>query len=206
MRKLSRCPACKKRAHSKPFERRIPVPPFTKNAIISTFIELLNKTPLDKITVKDIVDGCGVNRNTFYYYYKDIYALLDDIFRTETQKVIDQNADYESWQDGFLQATKFARENRKAVYHVYNSLSREKLENYLYEITENVMMRFINAKMPDNSVSEEDKRFLSDFYKYALVGMMLNWISHGMKEDADIVIPKLVKLCNGSIRLLFPDT
>lgn len=181
------------------------MPQFTKKAIVSTFIELLNKMPLEKITVKDIVDRCEINRNTFYYYYKDIYALLDDIFRSETQKVIDANADYDSWQEGFLQATKFARDNRKAIYHVYNSLSREKLENYLYEITESVTMRFISGKTEGHPVTEEDKRFLSDFYKYALVGMMLDWISKGMKEDADIVIPKLVKLCDGSIRLLFTD-
>ena len=40
---------------------------FTKRAIMETFIKLLGEHPLDKITVKDIVEECGVNRNTFYY-------------------------------------------------------------------------------------------------------------------------------------------
>ena len=47
----------------------------TKKAIMASFVRLVNKTPLDKITVKDIVEDCGVNRNTFYYYFQDIYAL-----------------------------------------------------------------------------------------------------------------------------------
>ena len=57
----------------------------TRKAIVQSFIKLLNEMPLDKITVKDIVDDCGVNRGTFYYYYQDVYALLEEIFATETQ-------------------------------------------------------------------------------------------------------------------------
>ena len=45
------------------------MPTFTKNAIRETFIELLKKKFIDKITVKDIVEECGINRNTFYYYF-----------------------------------------------------------------------------------------------------------------------------------------
>ena len=39
----------------------------TKDAIAAAFFELLTERSLSKITVKDIVDRCGINRNTFYY-------------------------------------------------------------------------------------------------------------------------------------------
>lgn len=52
---------------------------FTKKEIKNIFIKLLNQKPLNKISVKALVDGCGVSRNTFYYYYEDITALLEDI-------------------------------------------------------------------------------------------------------------------------------
>lgn len=45
---------------------------FTKRAIRDSFVKLLNERPLSQITVKDIVDDCGVNRNTFYYHFRDI--------------------------------------------------------------------------------------------------------------------------------------
>lgn len=45
---------------------------FTKEIIAKTFTELLDEKPMSKITVKDIVERCGVNRNTFYYHFKDI--------------------------------------------------------------------------------------------------------------------------------------
>ena len=51
----------------------------TKNVIRKGFIELLEQRSLDKISVVDIAEHCGINRNTFYYYYCDIYALIREI-------------------------------------------------------------------------------------------------------------------------------
>ena len=58
---------------------------FTKKAILDSFVELISERPFDKITVKDIVTRCGVNRNTFYYYFEDVYALVDELFQVETK-------------------------------------------------------------------------------------------------------------------------
>lgn len=63
----------------------------TRKAIKGSFIKLLNEYPLSKITIKDIVEDCGVSRNTFYYHYQDIFELLEDIFEEEIAKVIEKN-------------------------------------------------------------------------------------------------------------------
>ena len=39
---------------------------FTRKAIMEAFLGLLEERPLSKITVKDIVEACGINRNPFY--------------------------------------------------------------------------------------------------------------------------------------------
>ena len=51
----------------------------TKKRIMDGFLELLEQRPLDKISVVDIADHCGINRNTFYYYYCDVYALIREL-------------------------------------------------------------------------------------------------------------------------------
>ncbi|MDY4491271.1 MAG: TetR/AcrR family transcriptional regulator, partial [Candidatus Faecousia sp.] len=51
---------------------------FTKKAIRDSFVKLLNEKPISQITVKDIVEDCGVNRNTFYYYYQDLPQLMEN--------------------------------------------------------------------------------------------------------------------------------
>lgn len=57
----------------------------TKNAIRRSFIELLAERPFDKISVRDIAERSEVTRNTFYYYYTDIYALAEDVFESEIE-------------------------------------------------------------------------------------------------------------------------
>ena len=52
---------------------------FTKKAIRDSFVKLLNEKSLSQITIRDIVDDCGVNRNTFYYYYQDLPQLMESI-------------------------------------------------------------------------------------------------------------------------------
>ena len=62
--------------------------PITKRAITESFRALLADKPLDKITVRDIVEDCGLTRNTFYYHYEDIYDLLSDVLESEIERAL----------------------------------------------------------------------------------------------------------------------
>ena len=126
---------------------------FTKKAIVETFLELLKEHSLDKITVKDIVEKCGINRNTFYYYYQDIYDLIDDVFDIETKKVLEDEKQYESWYEELLRVALFVVENRPAILHIYDSKSRDVLEKYLFAICDKLIRNF--EKMPKNQAECE---------------------------------------------------
>lgn len=117
---------------------------FTSKAIEESFIRLLNERPLDKITIKDIVDDCGISRNTFYYHFQDITALLEHILNADVERVLSQHLDMDSWEDGFISAARFALENKRLVYHIYNSVSRERVERYLYSIAGEVMRLYVS--------------------------------------------------------------
>ena len=67
-----------------------PVTSLTKRAIRASFLKLLNERPLNKITVKDIVEDCGINRNSFYYHYPDIPALAEEIVRDEAARIVQE--------------------------------------------------------------------------------------------------------------------
>jgi probable dihydroxyacetone kinase regulator len=172
----------------------------TKKAIVEAFVELLNETSFDKISVVDIAGRCGINRNTFYYHYPDIYALVDELFRTETQKIVELNENYDSWQEGFLQAVRFARANKKAIYHIYNSINRDRLEKYLYDVTLNSITAFVNKHAEDLYVSEKDVNALSVFYTAALIGLVKNWLQDSMRMDLEDYIDEMGRLLDGNIR------
>ena len=67
----------------------------TKKALAQSLKNLLLKKPLNKITINDIADDCGINRMTFYYHFKDKYDLVNWIFYSEFMPVI-QCKEYES--------------------------------------------------------------------------------------------------------------
>ena len=173
----------------------------TKKAIKQSFIKLLNERPFDKITIKDIVEDCGVNRNTFYYYYQDIYQLLRDIFDSETMELSENRVEYDSWEDGIIAAAHFAMKNKRLIYHVYNSISREELERYLYAASELIMVEYIKKKANGMNVSEEDIELICLFYKHAVVGIMVDWLQHGMKREPDDIIKRLGRLMDGNIEI-----
>ena len=174
---------------------------YTKKNIREEFIKILNERPLNKITVKDIASACEINRNTFYYYYTDVYALLSELFQTELQTVIDEYNDTFSWEESFIVATKFALENKIAINHVYNSIQREELEDYIYNVSGHVMNRYVEKLSDGISASSGDKKLISSFYQCALTEMVLRWIASGMKEDPDTIVRRIGQLFDGHIAL-----
>lgn len=179
---------------------------FTRKAIIDSFIKLLNKYPLNKISIKDIVDDCGINRSTFYYYYEDIFALLNEVLEIETQKALQLSECDFSWKEGFIKSTEFSRNNKTAIYHIYNSISREALDKYLYEVIGNMLNYAIHNEIKDLIVSPIDVQILTDIYKFALVGMVHKWLQSGMKEEYDDIVSRMYELMSDNIRNILIKT
>ena len=92
----------------------------TKRALAASLMKLLKERSLDNITVKDIVEDCEVNRQTFYYHFQDIYDLLFWVFESQADEVIGGKRDTETWPEGFLRVFQYAQENRGMILHVFN--------------------------------------------------------------------------------------
>ena len=171
----------------------------TKRALADSLKKLLLKKPLDKITVIDIVEDCEVNRQTFYYHFKDIYDLIEWTCMDEASKALDGKKTYDTWQQGFLQIFEAVQENKPFILNVYHSVSREQVERYLYQVTYGLLIGVVEEQATGRNVREEDKKFIADFYKYAFVGLMLEWIRGGMKQDPEQIVGRLAVLIHGDI-------
>lgn len=171
----------------------------TKESLAESLKTLMNTTPLAKITINDIVRDCGVNRRTFYYHFQDIYALLEWIFRTEVISAMAENTTYQTWQQGFLKILIYLDQNRKMVLNTYNSIGREHLETHLYSAVYNLVVDVVDEIAVDMDVSEEKKEFVVNFYKFAFVGLLLEWIRTNMTKDSEQIIDNLDKIISGDI-------
>ena len=102
----------------------------TKRALEASLKNLLLKKPLDKITINDITEDCGINRMTFYYHFKDIYDLIEWCCVEDAKKALEGKKTYDTWQQGFLQIFEAVLDNKPFILNVYHSVSREQVELY----------------------------------------------------------------------------
>lgn len=168
------------------------MPNFTKKAIRESFIKLLNDRPLNKITVKDIVEDCGVNRNSFYYHYQDLPALLEEIIADEVKKIVQEYTEVNSVEECFEGTVRFALENRKAVLHIYNSVSREYYERYTMDVCGYLVGLYIDKVVAGRPISDSDRALILKTYKCECYGMVNDWMRGGMKAP---VIEEFKRLC-----------
>ena len=99
----------------------------TCKALAAAAVSLLEERPLDKITVRDITDRCGLTRNTFYYHFQDIYDLLGYIFREEADATLEKYSVKGDWKEVFLDILSYLKMKKRMIEHVYYSTRKEEL-------------------------------------------------------------------------------
>ena len=171
----------------------------TKRALAASLKNMLLKKPLNKITINDIAEDCGINRMTFYYHFKDIYDLVEWTCEEDAAKALEGKKTYNTWQQGFLNIFYAVLQNKPFIMNVYRSVSREQVEIYLYRVTYDLLIGVVNERSANMSVSEDDKKFIADFYKFAFVGIMLEWIKNDMKADPKQIVDRISNLIHGDI-------
>ena len=138
-------------------------------------------------------------KGTFYYHFKDIYDLVDWIMVEDAAKALEGRQSFENWTDAFLDILHQVQDNKVLVMNVYRSVSREQLEQYLYKLLDSMLRDFVDRSAQGFTVQDSDKQFIIDFYKYALVGMALEWIRKDMKEDPVRMTERLNVLLHGEL-------
>ena len=90
-------------------------------------------------------------------------------------------------------------ENKPFILNVYRSVKREQVENYLYSLTYQLIEGVVEEQSENLRVTEEQKKFIADFYKYSFVGVMLDWIKRGMKEAPEEIANMVCVTMHGNV-------
>ncbi|MCD7775617.1 MAG: TetR/AcrR family transcriptional regulator [Clostridiales bacterium] len=154
----------------------------SKKAIKESFLKLVAEKPLDKITVRDIVEDCGFTRNTFYYYYDDIFDIVDELLEANVDKFL--NMDFESGTDRLEMlnaAIDLLPDDPKLIKHFCVSSKTVDIKFYFNKATDRFLVNYIQASAGDVEISDCDKKLIFGFYKSAAAGLLYTWIEEGMK-------------------------
>lgn len=151
----------------------------------------MEKNAFRKITVQNITDKSKLNRQTFYYHFKDMYDLLEWIYRTEIFKCINEEGN-KDWKNILLHTIKYAEKNKAFVRNTARSLKKETIEKFLYPFVYDWTLLFFNDTCKNILMKQDDKDFLLKFLTFAFVDMMIDWTEQGMKEDEYYWLEKMM--------------
>ena len=166
------------------------MPSFTKKAIMESFLHLMEKKPLDKITVRDIVDDCGINRNTFYYYFQDIYAVLEEYCDLTIESLPKNGTVFDTVLALYQLVESFTATHRRAAKTLAFSLGFEGLDRYFGQRFEPLMAALITKKY-GFTPSQIFLRFL----RHGLIGLGLDMLrGEKLSEDITAELQNLLSL------------
>lgn len=172
----------------------------TKRAIADSFCALLKERSIDKITVKDIVTECGINRQTFYYHFCDIYDLMEWLLYDDIKLYISNYpiADGD-WQAAIKVIFQFFYANRTIVLHAYSPANRAQYEQFIIKRISPVVKERIDCYPQSKNVPEEKLEFIQKVYTWACTDLIFEWLEEGMPDENAVRLDDYFTIMNGSL-------
>ncbi len=162
----------------------------TRRAISEALKALMLQKPLDKITIGEIMDACGMRRQHFYYYFTDIYDLLRWTFEEEALQLRREQSGDLPWQEGLLQLFHYIADHRAICLCALDSLGREYLKQVFETDISGIVRRTVDRLarengFPENAAMEDTAvRFLT----LALAGVMESWLRGELTQTPEELI------------------
>lgn len=171
-----------------------------KQIFTDTLIEMLGEKSLNEITVTDIANRCGVSRQSFYYYFNDIYDIVEWIFMQETEKALEEYSDIETWQLGYIRLMRWAQKNKTLVMNTYRSVQREYIAFFMNRVLYQYILKVVIHEAKTLQVTQDQCEAIANFYTLAINAVTLDWIRTGMKEKPEAVAEKVTFFIEGDFK------
>lgn len=173
----------------------------TKKALAASLKRFMEKKPLSKITVSEIIADCGVNRKTFYYHFEDIYALLKWMLEEEAIDVVKQFDFLVDYREAVLFVLDYVKTNKHLLCCAYDSMGRDEMKRFFYSdfigITSNII--YNTEHQLRINVQSEFKQFLAHFYTEAIAGMLIDEFTDKNGHNPDKAVEYLSVILKNSL-------
>ena len=154
-----------------------------RSAIMESLLKLLDERPLNKISVKDIVEDCGISRGTFYYHFQDKYDLLAYI----VQKEILEPVGILLGNNMYKEALTLIFSNLKKDSAFYEKAVRIEGQNSFEQITEECIYKLLLDLFAERSSGKPHTKHpwltidsMARYYARSMNYVVIYWIRSGM--------------------------
>jgi probable dihydroxyacetone kinase regulator len=165
----------------------------TKRAIADSLKLLTKEKSFDKISVKDISEKCGINRQTFYYHFVDKFALLEWIYQTELLDTALQDVSFDNWREKFTDTLESMRADKCFYINTINH-TEDYIQRFLVEQAGTFFIRAIDELDEKSKVRSDQRQFFSKFFAYGVCGTIIEWAESGMQAEPSYIVDNMWKL------------
>ena len=177
---------------------------FTKKQMADVLRQKMTSKPLNKITIQEIVGECGLNRQTFYYHFQDIYDLLHWMLESDAEAIKQNQLSTDTWQSNLLRVLHYLEENRQMCLCALRSVQQDYLLRFLCVDVEPVVQTLVDSLGKGLEVSETYKKFLTRFYTLSITSLLIDWVSgshHDLEFSAEELVEMISITIDGNLRL-----
>lgn len=170
---------------------------YTKMVLKNSFITLLEKKDISKISIKEICEDADINRATFYTHYNDQYDFMNQI-QEELLKNIEKHL-YAFVQNDlpvFLadmveQIFEYVKENARVCKLL---LSERGDLNFQKRVFMLVYEKIINNITKNSAISKEEAEYIHAFTLTGCIGIIQKWLDDGLKKPPRFMADTIMKL------------
>ena len=173
----------------------------TKRALAASLKGFMEKKPLSKITVSEIIADCGVNRKTFYYHFEDIYALLKWMLEEEAIEVVRQFDLLVDHREAVLFVMNYVRENKHLLCCAYDSMGRDEMKRFFYADFIGITQSVIDdtERRLGLHTRADFKKFLAHLYTEAIAGMLIDEFTDKEGHDPEKAVEYFTLVLENSL-------
>lgn len=158
----------------------------TKRALAQAIKELMNEKPLVKISIADIGDRCQMNRQSFYYHFRDKYDLVNWIFYTELITELQNSPNKDEYEE-LKNICRYLYDNRAFYINALKFTG----QNSFYEYFGEVIYQLLKAAFNESFGNSDQSDFNAMFYADALRACIFRWLTSGAKMPPDEFVGKI---------------
>ena len=170
-----------------------------KKKIVDQLIKDLETNKLDKITVNHVTSELDISRQTFYYYFNDLYSVIEWILTEAASSILDDYSDIDNWTAGYYAILNWMKKHDNFILNIYSCVPRECIENFMYSVLNPYLLKVVYEEGKGANVTEEQKDFIAKFYTLAFDALTIDWIKSGMKTEVKEMIIRIDTITKGDI-------
>lgn len=146
-----------------------------KGVIAETYMAMIKKGNVDKITVKALIEECHISRQTFYYHFQDIMDVLEWSCRQVTERLVQETLKAESPGAAIRTFVSFTVDNYPMLKKLMDSQKRSQIESLLLDTAEAYLRELVRYKNPDLSMNYSDMEVTLRFIACGMIGVLLKY-------------------------------